>query len=86
MFLPEARAFHKGGATTAPRRLRSRSAYRESQILYYRKHASRLSQVLLRLYLRLAFPAEGLKRTPPGAGKPGGGDRSGGRPAKGERR
>jgi GT2 family glycosyltransferase len=86
VFLPEARAFHKGGATTAPRRLRSRLAYRESQILYYRKHASRFSQLLLRLYLRLAFPAEGLRRTPPGAGKPGGRDRSGGRPAKGERR
>ena len=57
IFLPRAVSFHAGGATTAGRRLRSRLEYRKSQLLFYRKHNSRVSQALLRLYLRLNFAA-----------------------------
>ena len=57
IFLPMAVSFHWGGATTAGRRLRSRLEYRKSQLLFYRKHNSRVSLALLRLYLRLDFAA-----------------------------
>ena len=57
IFLPRAVSFHWGGATTAGRRLRSRLEYRKSQLLFYRKHNSRASQALLRLYLKLNFSA-----------------------------
>ena len=55
IFLPRAVSFHVGGATTAGRRLRSRLEYRKSQLLFYRKHNSRASLALLRLYLKLNF-------------------------------
>lgn len=57
VFLPGAVSFHWGEATTAVRRLRSRLEYRKSQLLFYRKHNSRVSQALLRLYLKLDFAA-----------------------------
>jgi GT2 family glycosyltransferase len=57
IFLPRAVSFHVGGATTAGRRLRSRLEYRKSQLLFYRKHNSRASLALLRLYLKLNFAA-----------------------------
>jgi len=60
LFLPQARVFHKGGAATrqfAPSRLE----YRKSQLRFYKKHNSRTSLRLLRLYLRLSFFLHGLK-------------------------
>jgi len=57
IFLPRAVSFHWGGATTGGRRLRSRLEYRKSQLLFYRKHNSRASLALLRLYLKLDFAA-----------------------------
>jgi len=55
VYLPAAEAEHEGGATTAARPWRSRYAYRKSQLYFYRKHNSRLSGFLLRLFLRLDF-------------------------------
>ena len=57
IFLPTAVSFHIGGATTAGRPLRSRLEYRKSQLRFYRKHNSRVSLALLRIYLRLNFAA-----------------------------
>jgi GT2 family glycosyltransferase len=53
LFVPRARVFHKGGATTGPRPASSRLEYRKSQVAFYTKHASRGSLRLLRVYLRL---------------------------------
>jgi GT2 family glycosyltransferase len=55
VYLPQAAVFHEGGATTAPRGLRSRLEYRRSQLYFYRKHNSALSLFCLRLYLYLNF-------------------------------
>ncbi|MHB8054148.1 MAG: glycosyltransferase family 2 protein [Candidatus Aminicenantales bacterium] len=52
LYVPSARVFHEGGSTTAVRPAASRFAYRKSQLLFYRKHASRGSRVFLRGYLR----------------------------------
>lgn len=52
-FVPEARVFHAGGATTGRRPRESRLEYRKSQMLFYRKHASPASLRLLRLSLRI---------------------------------
>jgi len=52
LYLPSARVFHEGGATTGIRPAASRFAYRKSQMLYYAKHASRGSLFFLRVYLR----------------------------------
>jgi len=62
IFLPAVQAFHRSGATTSPGGLRSRLAYRASQVYFYRKHNSRLSLALLRLYLRLSFRVMDLGR------------------------
>ena len=51
--LPRVRIFHEGGASTAALSLRSRYYYRQSQLYFYRKHNTRASSFLLRLYLRL---------------------------------
>src|SRR4030042_2776102 len=51
--LPEAVSFHWGGAVTTAAGLRSRLEYRKGQLYYYRKHNSKLSLGLLRLYIRL---------------------------------
>ena len=61
IFLPMAVSFHSGGATTSGRPMRSRLEYRKSQLLFYRKHNSRASLALLRLYLRLNFAALSLR-------------------------
>ena len=53
--VPAIRVFHEGGATTSPRAAASRFEYRRSQLYYYRKHNSRVSDGLLRAYLRLNF-------------------------------
>jgi GT2 family glycosyltransferase len=55
VYLPAAEAEHEGAATTSAQPWRSRYAYRKSQLTFYRKHNSRLSNALLRLYLRLEF-------------------------------
>lgn len=55
VYLPAAEAEHQGGTTTAVRPWRSRYAYRKSQLYFYRKHNSRLSGFLLRIFLRLDF-------------------------------
>ena len=72
VFLPAVQAYHKGGVTTSPQRLRRRLAYRASQLYYYRKHNSRFSQALLRSYLSLVFRGMALKagRTEPGEPDP----------------
>ncbi len=51
-FVPAARVFHKGGATTGTRPEAGRFEYRKSQMTFYRKHASPGSLRLLRAYLR----------------------------------
>jgi GT2 family glycosyltransferase len=53
MFLPVVRFYHVGGAATSVRRWQSRLEYRRSQLRFYKKHGSRLSLRLLRLYLKL---------------------------------
>jgi GT2 family glycosyltransferase len=57
---PGIRVYHAGGAATSARPWRSRLEYRRSQLRYYRKHSSRLSLGLLRLYLRLTVFILGL--------------------------
>jgi len=51
-FVPAARVFHEGGATTGTRPAACRFEYRKSQMTFYRKHASRGSLRLLRACLR----------------------------------
>jgi GT2 family glycosyltransferase len=63
VFLPEAKALHIGGTSTASNRSFSRYHYRRSQIYFYRKHNSRISIFLLRLYLRLVFILMSLVKT-----------------------
>jgi len=53
VYLPEAKAFHEGGATTRPRGLQSRWEYRRSQLRFYDKHCGPVSRTLLRFYHRL---------------------------------
>lgn len=59
VFLPAVRISHVGGATTSARPWQSRLEYRRSQLRFYRKHNSRLSLRLLRLYLKLTILALG---------------------------
>ncbi len=54
VFLPEARVFHAGGVSASEAPYFSRLEYRRSQLYFYEKHNSRLSQGLLRIYLRLS--------------------------------
>ncbi len=54
-FLPQEHIFHIGGTSTSMVKNSSRYHYRKSQIYFYRKHNSRLSQGLLRIYLWLNF-------------------------------
>ena len=70
VFLPAVRAFHRSGATTSPGGLRSRLAYRASQVYFYKKHNSKLSRALLRLYLRLNFRVMDIGRGPRKEGEP----------------
>jgi GT2 family glycosyltransferase len=55
LFVPGARVFHEGGATTGARAGESRLEYRKSQVAFYEKHASRGSLRLLRAYLGLSL-------------------------------
>jgi GT2 family glycosyltransferase len=52
-YLPEARVYHLGGASTEGLKLFSRYHYRKSQLYFYQKHNSRTSLILLRVYLRI---------------------------------
>ncbi|MBM3284263.1 MAG: glycosyltransferase family 2 protein [Candidatus Aminicenantes bacterium] len=52
---PRATVLHAGGASTSGQKLASRLEYRHSQVYFYKKHNSRVSCFLLRLYLRLIF-------------------------------
>ncbi len=54
-YFPQARVFHLGGASTKGLELFSRYHYRKSQLYFYKKHNSGLSQFLLRLYLWVNF-------------------------------
>lgn len=54
-YLPQARVYHLGGASTEGLKLFSRYHYRKSQIYFYRKHNSKAAITLLRLYLRINF-------------------------------
>jgi GT2 family glycosyltransferase len=55
IFDPRIKILHVGGASTCRQKLASRLEYRRSQVYFYRKHNSRLSLFLLKLYLRLTF-------------------------------
>jgi GT2 family glycosyltransferase len=54
-YLPQARVYHLGGASTEGLKLFSRYFYRKSQIYFYQKHNSKVALTLLRLYLRINF-------------------------------
>jgi len=54
-FCPQAQIIHIGGTSTSAVKNSSRYHYRKSQIYFYRKHNSRLSQALLRAYLWINF-------------------------------
>jgi GT2 family glycosyltransferase len=60
VFYPAVRISHVGGAATSARPWQSRLEYRRSQLRFYKKHNSRLSLRLLRLYLKLTVLALGL--------------------------
>ena len=55
IYLPGARVFHHGGASTSLDKMSSRFEYRKSQLYFYGKHNSRISLQLLRLYLALNY-------------------------------
>jgi len=55
LFLPRARVFHVGGATTAGEKGLSRFHYRKSQLYFYRKHNSKVACFMLRSYLWFIF-------------------------------
>ncbi len=55
VFYPGVRVIHVGGASTSQGKWQCRLEYRKSQVYYYRKHNSELSQRLLKGFLRLNF-------------------------------
>ena len=55
LFFPQAKVFHKGATSTGQDKVRSRFEYRRSQLYFYQKHNSKVSFLLLRLYLVLNF-------------------------------
>jgi GT2 family glycosyltransferase len=57
VFLPSVQVPHSGGAATSARRWQSRLEYRRSQLHFYKKHNSRFSWRLLKLYLKLTLLA-----------------------------
>jgi len=54
-YLPRARIYHVGGASTEGLKLFGRYFYRKSQLYFYQKHNSRTALTLLRLYLWVNF-------------------------------
>ena len=55
IYIPEAKVFHVGGASTGQRKLNSRFHYRKSQIYFYKKHCSPFSLFLLKVFLSVDF-------------------------------
>lgn len=55
VYTPEARIVHHLGKSSADDPGKMQLLYRQSQLLYYRKHGSVLDRVLLMTYLRLKF-------------------------------
>lgn len=55
VFWPGARMVHHLGKSSASRPGRVALLYRQSQLLFYRKHGSALDRALVQLYLRLKF-------------------------------
>jgi GT2 family glycosyltransferase len=55
IFLPRAKVLHVEGATTSLQSLSSLYFYRQSQLYFYRKHTSKVSIFLLRVYLSINF-------------------------------
>jgi GT2 family glycosyltransferase len=53
LFDPSVRVAHAGGSSTAARPAASRFEYRRSQVLFYKKHRSRLSVSVLLVLLRM---------------------------------
>lgn len=54
-YVPAARVFHEGGASTSRIGMKSRLFYRSSQVYFYRKHNRRLSRILLMLFLWIEY-------------------------------
>jgi GT2 family glycosyltransferase len=54
-YLPQAKVYHVGGASTEGLKLFCRYHYRKSQLYFYQKHNSRTALSLLRLYLWINF-------------------------------
>lgn len=55
IFTPSVKVYHKGGGSSVAESLKSRLHYRRSQLYFYRKHNSRLSLFLLKVYLWIVF-------------------------------
>lgn len=55
LFDPSVKVVHEGGSTTSVRSAASRFEYRRSQVLFYGKHRSRMSEAILRFLLRIEF-------------------------------
>ena len=55
VYLPEAKVFHQGGASTELKKLNSRFHYRKSQLYFYKKHSSILSLFLLKFFFSINF-------------------------------
>jgi len=53
VFFPSIRITHAGAATTSALKLQTRLEYRRSQVYFYRKHNSRISGALLKIFLKL---------------------------------
>ncbi len=60
VFFPSVRITHEGAATTSRLRLQTRLEYRRSQVYFYRKHNSRVSGTLLKIFLNLNFGLAGI--------------------------
>jgi GT2 family glycosyltransferase len=63
VFVPSVRVTHVGGGATSARRWEARLDYRRSQLRFYRKHNSRSSLRLLRIYLKAVTIALGVRPT-----------------------
>lgn len=55
LYIPALEIRHEGGASTSGSSMQSRFHYRRSQLYFYRKHASGLSLLFLKGYLRMSF-------------------------------
>lgn len=55
IYFPEAQVVHVVGISTKTQSLQTEYHYRKSQLYYYRLHNSRISNLILKLYLSLKF-------------------------------